>query len=205
MIKLVCFDLDGVLVDAVEWHYESLNRALQEVSGFVLSREEHLVTYNGLPTKKKLETLTAEGRVKSEDAAKIWNLKQAYTKDCIQEFGRPDEVKIDMHEKLWALGITVVCVTNSITETANLMLEVTGQRKYMDKLIANDMITNPKPHPEGYITAMSHYSMMPKETLIVEDSPKGLQAAYATGAHVFQVEGCADVTFLNLFEYLGIQ
>lgn len=204
MIKLVCFDLDGVLVDAVEWHYESLNRALQEVCGFVLNREEHLVTYNGLPTKKKLEVLTAEGRVKPDQIAQIWDLKQKYTKDCIQEFGRPDQVKISMHQKLWELGITVVCVTNSITETASLMLEATGQKKYMDKLIANDMIKHPKPHPEGYLVAMSHYDVFPKETLIVEDSPKGKEAAYATGAYVCEVEGCSDVNFETIYKYLGI-
>lgn len=205
MIRLVCFDLDGVLVDAVEWHYESLNRALQEVCGFVLNREEHLVTYNGLPTKKKLEVLTSEGRIKPDQIGSIWNLKQKYTKDCIQEFGKPDMVKIAMHEKLWGLGITIVCVTNSITETANLMLEATGQRKYIDKLIANDMITHPKPHPEGYLAAMNHYDVFPKETLIVEDSPKGLQAAYATGANVCAVEGCSEVNLETLSKYLGLK
>ena len=58
-IKAVIFDLDGVLVDATEWHYEALNRALG-LFGYNIARYEHLTTYNGLPTRKKLEMLSVE-------------------------------------------------------------------------------------------------------------------------------------------------
>jgi beta-phosphoglucomutase-like phosphatase (HAD superfamily) len=58
-IKAIIFDLDGVLVDATEWHYEALNRALG-LFGYTIARYEHLTTYNGLPTRKKLEMLRRE-------------------------------------------------------------------------------------------------------------------------------------------------
>ncbi len=64
MIKAILYDLDGVLVDATEWHYESLNEALKETSGFEISRLEHIQTVNGLPTIKKLEILHEQNRVK---------------------------------------------------------------------------------------------------------------------------------------------
>ena len=57
MIKAILYDLDGVLVDATEWHYESLNAALKEVCGFIINRDEHVSTFNGIPTIKKLEIL----------------------------------------------------------------------------------------------------------------------------------------------------
>ena len=44
MIKAILFDLDGVLVDACDWHYLALNRALDEVVGFTISREDHVST-----------------------------------------------------------------------------------------------------------------------------------------------------------------
>ena len=56
-IEAVVFDMDGVLIDAKEWHYHALNRAL-ELFGFTISRAEHLSTFDGLPTSKKLEMLT---------------------------------------------------------------------------------------------------------------------------------------------------
>ena len=59
MIKLIIFDLDGVLIDARELHYEALNRALYSIDPkFTINKEEHLSTYDGLPTTKKLELLT---------------------------------------------------------------------------------------------------------------------------------------------------
>ena len=63
MIKALLYDLDGVLVDATEWHYESLNEALEEVAGFIIERSEHVTTFNGIPTNTKLEILEKQGRL----------------------------------------------------------------------------------------------------------------------------------------------
>ena len=61
-IKAVIFDLDGVLVEAKEWHYLALNKALKHF-GFKIDRIEHLTTYDGLPTKVKLNRLSKEKRL----------------------------------------------------------------------------------------------------------------------------------------------
>jgi beta-phosphoglucomutase len=59
MIKLIIFDLDGVLVDARDLHYHALNESLRGFSEeFVISMDEHLSTFDGLPTSKKLNMLT---------------------------------------------------------------------------------------------------------------------------------------------------
>ena len=75
MIKGILYDLDGVLVDATEWHYESLNNALKEVVGFIIKREEHISTFNGIPTIKKLEILHNQGRLDRSLFDKIWEKK----------------------------------------------------------------------------------------------------------------------------------
>ena len=61
MIRLIVFDLDGVLVDAGDFHYEAMNRALSSIDEkYVIGREEHLAKYDGLSTRKKLAILTKE-------------------------------------------------------------------------------------------------------------------------------------------------
>ena len=52
-IKAILFDMDGVLIEAKEWHYEALNRAL-DLFGMPISRYDHLITFDGLPTRKKI-------------------------------------------------------------------------------------------------------------------------------------------------------
>mgnify|MGYP003114129065 FL=1 len=59
MIKLIIFDLDGVLVDARELHYEALNKALGSIDEkYIIQRDEHLSTYDGLTTTRKLKMLS---------------------------------------------------------------------------------------------------------------------------------------------------
>jgi beta-phosphoglucomutase-like phosphatase (HAD superfamily) len=55
-LKLIIFDLDGVLVEAKSIHYNALNKALGEE--YALEWDEHLSTYDGLKTNQKLDMLT---------------------------------------------------------------------------------------------------------------------------------------------------
>ena len=73
MIKLVIFDLDGVLVEARNIHYEALNRALSKFGEeYVISLEEHLSSYDGLPTSKKLAKLSKEKGLPTDIHEKVW-------------------------------------------------------------------------------------------------------------------------------------
>ena len=83
--KLVIFDLDGVLIDSKDYHYEALNEALG--SQYEISREEHVSVYDGLPTKAKLELLTQNKGLPVDQYDKIWRDKQEVTlkifNDCV--------------------------------------------------------------------------------------------------------------------------
>jgi len=194
MIKAILYDLDGVLVDACEIHYEAFNKALMHVCGFKISRREHESTFNGLPTKTKLNVLKEQGRVGGELFETINKVKQEYTWGQLDAL-TVDPSKVDLHQKTKELEMKLGCVTNSILLSAQKMLINTGQHEFMDILISNEDITHPKPNSEGYVGAMVHLGMFPHETLIVEDSPKGLEAARATGAHVLEVANATEVTW----------
>ena len=73
MIKLIVFDLDGVLVDARDIHYEAFNLALGDIDPkYVINREEHLSTYDGIPTSKKLKSLTEHKNFPSDKYNEAW-------------------------------------------------------------------------------------------------------------------------------------
>lgn len=203
MIKAVFYDLDGVLVDACEWHYLSLNKALEKISGIQISRNDHENIFNGWPTKKKLDMLLVQGKIKDCDLLTIWELKQKFTIETIKENSMIDVCKIQLHSEIKSRGILTACVTNSINETAKLMLEQTGQMEFIDFLISNDMVRYPKPHGEGYIRAMIHFGIMPENVLIVEDSAVGILSANSTGANVLKVNNSHDVNLNNIIKHLG--
>lgn len=201
MIKAILYDLDGVLVDATEWHYESFNEALKKVAGFQLSRSEHISTFNGLPTEKKLQILEKEGRIKKEMFQKIWDLKQEKTIDVIHDSAFRDETKFRLHEG--TRNYKKVCVTNSIKKTAYLMLEKTEQLKFMDAVITNEDVKEPKPDPEGYLKAISILKLEPKECMIIEDAEKGINAAKKSGANLYIVQGYPEVTLENILSKIN--
>ena len=201
MIKAILYDLDGVLVDATEWHYESLNIALKEVAGFIIERDEHISTFNGIPTKKKMEILSKQNRLSPNLFQEVWDMKQEKTKEVIKRSASIDQNKIRLHDN--TKNMKKACITNSIRETAMLMLEKTGQLEFMDFVISNEDVTEPKPSPEGYNLAMKRLKLEPHECMIVEDAPKGIEAAKLSGANVYEVNGFYDVSLENILQKIN--
>lgn len=197
-IKAVLFDLDGVLVDACDWHYEALNAALNETGYEGIDRESHLTTYNGLPTRVKLQMLD----IPDDVAATINREKQRHTLGIIRSTAKIMEEKIELHEHLRSLGIKIACVTNSIEETAREMLVATGQMAYIDILVSNEMVSRNKPYPDCYNHAIKSLGVDPSKCLCVEDSPKGIEAAKASIAkHLWVVSDTMKVTKDNYIKF----
>ena len=197
--KLVIFDLDGVLVDACDWHRDALNEALLEVSNTSIEEKEHVSTFNGIPTRKKLEILIGQKRVKESELERIYDLKQEKTIQIIQQKAQKRKEKIELITELKRRGFVVACFTNSIRETANLMLSKTGVLDLFELVVTNQDVSSPKPNPEGYIKVMKHFKVSKEETCIIEDSPKGIEAAEQSGAQVIVVKNPDDVN-LSLIE-----
>ena len=196
-ISCVLFDLDGVLVDATEWHYVALNRALA-LFGFDITRYEHLSDYNGLPTRKKLQMLSVEKGLPAALHGTLGRLKQVYTRDEILTKCRPVFEKEYMLSRLRHEGYRMAVCSNSIRGSLQLMIEQSGLTEYFQFLVSNEDVSRPKPDPEIYAAAMGRIGVAPAETLIVEDSPHGIEAARRSGAHLCQVAGFSDVDYFKI-------
>lgn len=202
MIKVILFDLDGVLVEARELHYEALNRALGKF-GHTITRDEHLSTYDGLPTRRKLELLTETKGLSSDLYDDIWQEKQNQTKRIIEEEFMYDERMMEILVRLKEEGYKMAVCSNSIRETAELMLQKKGLMEYMEFLLSNQDVKNPKPHPEMFLRAMVELGVGPRECLIVEDSHRGREAAHAAAAHICGVENTNDVSYEKIARALS--
>lgn len=197
MIKAILFDMDGVLIDAKEWHYEALNRALL-LFGYQIRRHEHLTSYDGLPTKKKLEMLSIESDLPRELHGFINEMKQAYTMDIVHTRCKPSFVHEYALAKLKGAGYRLAVCSNSIRHTVEVMMDKAALARYLELQLSNEDVTRPKPAPDIYTTAMQRLGLQPHECLIVEDNDNGIKAARASGAHVLVVREVDDVNLDNI-------
>ena len=193
---LVIFDLDGVLVDARELHYEALNRALATVDEkYVVQRQEHLSTYDGLPTSKKLNMLSKNKGLPKELHNTVWKRKQEMTYKIISEEMEYDVRMRDVLRRLREDGYRICCASNSIRESVKMMLLKKGLLEYVEFIYSNQDVKHPKPSPEMYLKCMIKAGIGPKYTLIVEDSHIGRKAALSSGASLCAVRNPDDVTY----------
>jgi beta-phosphoglucomutase-like phosphatase (HAD superfamily)/dTDP-glucose pyrophosphorylase len=199
MKKLIVFDLDGVLVEAKEIHYDAFNEALmEEGKEYVISYEEHLSIYDGLKTSNKLTLLSLNKNLPRELHDKIWSRKQEITQKKISLLEKDGRIG-SILENLSNSGYKIACCSNSIRKSVIIMLSKLGVIEYFDLILSNEDVKNAKPHPEIYWKAMSMFGVLPEETLIVEDSPPGLLAASRSRADVLRVNNPSDLTLDKIY------
>ncbi|AQZ50219.1 HAD family hydrolase [Martelella mediterranea] len=196
-IKAVIFDMDGVLIEAKEWHYDALNRALG-LFGFTIERHEHRTVYDGLPTRTKLQRLSVEKKLPPYLHSFINEMKQRYTMEIIYERCRPRFDHEYALSRLRMEGYHLAVASNSTRDTVMLMMEKASLAPYLDFKLSNQDVTKSKPDPEIYLKAIERMGLSPKECLIVEDNPNGIQAATASGAHVMVVKEVDEVNYARI-------
>lgn len=196
-IKAILFDMDGVLIEAKEWHYQALNRAL-DLFGMAISRHDHETSFDGLPTSRKLEILSIERGLPRELHPFLNEMKQRYTTEMVHTLCRPRFAQERALSTLKARSYRMAVCSNSIRSTVELMMEKANLRQYLDLVVSNEDVTKAKPDPEMYCKAIEHFGLRPDECLVVEDNENGIKAAKASGAHLLVVQDVSQTCITNI-------
>ena len=197
-MKAVLFDLDGVLIDAKNIHKDALNEALGKYS---ISEDEHLSIYDGLSTVKKLEILSEVKRLPLEMHEDIFNNKQQITLKKIRNL-KPIPHIIKLFKELKRKEIKIAVCTNSIRTTTFNALYSSQLLPYVDIIKTNEDVKNPKPAPDVYWSAMMDLNITPRDCVIVEDSPSGIESAILSGCNYIRVKSPDDVSINNIIPKL---
>ena len=196
-IKAILFDMDGVLIEAKDWHYEAMNRALG-LFGMEISRYDHLVTYDGLPSTRKLQMLSLERDLPTMLHQFINTMKQKYTMEIVYSKCKP----VFYHEyalaKLQTDGYRMAVCSNSVRASIEVMMERANLQKYLDFIMSAQDVCNGKPDPEIYCASISRLELKPEECLILEDNENGIKAAIASGAHLMKIRSVEDVNYQHI-------
>jgi beta-phosphoglucomutase len=198
MIKAIIFDLDGVLLDACNWHYQALNQSLA-LFGYNIPLDKHLTTFNGLPTVEKLRKLSEEINLPRGLHKIISQKKQQFTDQLIRENCKFDFKIHNMMKRLHSENLKLAICSNSIRKTVDNASKIMGVDVYLSTIMSNEDVKNSKPDPEIYIKTCQILKIKPLEALVVEDHTYGVISAYSAGCNVIQVRNPNDVT-LSLIE-----
>lgn len=201
-IKAVIFDMDGVLIDAKDWHYEALNMALHTF-GLEISRHEHLTTYDGLSTKHKLEMLSEIYHLPKSLHGFVNDLKQRYTMDMVHKLCKPTFIHQYALSNLRLDGYRLAVASNSVRDSVDVMMRKSNLMQYLEFFLSNQDVTKSKPDPEIYETAISRMELLPRECVVVEDNENGIRAARAAKANVLVVEDVSDVTYQRIKQFIS--
>lgn len=196
-IKAIIFDMDGVLIDAKEWHYNALNKALG-LFGIHIDYQQHLHRFDGLPTKDKLMILSKENNLPVGLFKFIDALKQKYTLELVATCCYPRFQHEYLLSKLSTEGYKLAVASNSIRHTIEEMLTRANIIDFFDFYLSNQDVSHSKPSPEIYLKAINRLGLLPEQCLIVEDNENGIKAAKASGAHVLAVKDIEEVNYLTI-------
>ena len=191
MTKLVIFDLDGVLIDSKDYHYDALNEALGEE--YAISREEHVSTYDGLPTTAKLELLSKNKGLPADRYEEIWKAKQENTLHIFKTKVDKDYELMGYFQQLVEEGYKVAVASNSIRNTVKIILLRLGLLEFVDIYVSNEDVVRNKPFPSMYWKCMMALGALPDDTVILEDSHIGRQGALDSKCHLVPIENRSDL------------
>ena len=176
MKKYILFDHDGVLVDTEFWYYKAGERALADI-GFALDRDQYL------RDMIQGEATWAQARAAGIDEQTI--SRQREVRDVYyQEYLRTEDIEIEgVLETLDVLSgeYRMAIVTTSKPADFALIHERRSILDYMEFYLAREDYERAKPHPEPYLKGLQRFGATAAETVVVEDSARGLKSAIAAG------------------------
>jgi HAD superfamily hydrolase (TIGR01509 family) len=174
--KYILFDHDGVLVDTELWYYKAGERALADI-GLSLDKEQYLRDMTG-----GLGTW-AQARAAGVDEKTISRLRNVRN-GHYQEYLRTEPIEIEgVVDALVELSqyVRMAIVTTARRADFDIIHEKRQLKQFMDFVLVREDYRLAKPHPEPYLTGLKRFGATRQETLVVEDSSRGLSSAVAAG------------------------
>jgi HAD superfamily hydrolase (TIGR01509 family) len=170
----VIFDFDGVLVNSEPLHVRAFRDVLAEY-GRTLTDEEYYAHYIVYSDREVLERLLPAGEVvEAALAAKVHRYQELMEggvpvfPDCLALLARTDG---------WRVGLA----TGSIRREVERVLRSLGIRDRFAAIVAREDCERGKPDPEPFLRAAWGLSLHPRQCVVIEDTPGGIQAAKAAG------------------------
>src|SRR5215469_16591630 len=167
--EAIIFDLDGVLTDTSEYHYQAWKRLADE-EGIPFTREENDEHLRGVSRRESLMYII-RGRNYSE--AQIQEMMKSMTPDDLAAGGR------DLLNEIRAAGIKSAIASSS--KNAHTVLERLDITNLFDGVADGNSVVNTKPAPDLFVYAAGLVRVPTTACLGVEDADAGIEAIKNAG------------------------
>lgn len=181
-IQAVIFDLDGVITDTSEFHYQGWQRLANE-EGLPFDRAKNEML-RGISRRESLQLLLDGRAVSDEQFQAMMDRKNCYYLELIRTI-TPDHLLpgvANLLDDLRAAGIKVALGSSS--KNAPEVLQRLGIAHYMDAIADGNSVTQSKPAPDVFLYAAKQLDVAPEHCLVVEDAASGIEAAMRAGMWV---------------------
>lgn len=176
MKKYILFDHDGVLVETEQWYYLANKRALASL-GIDLPRDAYLANMaNGVSSWERARSSGVAG----PEVTSARERRNRY----YQEYLATEDIEIEgVIETLAELAGTyrMAVVTTAKPPDFALIHEKRSILNYMEFCLTRGDYEQAKPHPEPYLAGLERFGATAAETVVIEDSARGLKSAVAAG------------------------
>lgn len=179
----VLWDMDGTIVDSEPYWMRAETELVESFGGVWSHRDAMLLVGSGLEGSAVI--LQDRGVDLAGDA--IVHRLTNRVQELLSTHGAPWRPgALELLAQFKTAGVPMALVTMSQQRMARQIADLVGFTAF-DIIIAGDMVTNSKPHPEAYLTAAGLLGVDPEHCIAVEDSVPGIAAAVASGAVVIGV------------------
>lgn len=180
-IKLCIFDMDGVIVNTADSHYEAWNRLAKKL-GFKLTIEGN-EKLKGVSRMESLDILLGYGNVSlsDEDKEKYATLKNEWYKELISDMS-PADILPGVEQFISSLKKnSIKTAIGSSSRNAPIILKGIKMNNDFDEIIDGNQIKKAKPDPEVFALSAEHLGINPANCIVFEDAEAGIEAAKRAG------------------------
>ncbi|MBN2320520.1 MAG: HAD family phosphatase [Acidobacteria bacterium] len=189
MIRGVLFDLDGVIVDTLHYHYLAWQHMFEKYEGSV--SKQTILLHEGRKSCEILPILMQQsGVLIPEDRQdQFIEEKRAFYRKIVKISHFPKSFEVV--DTLKRRGFKVALVTASAIQNMEHALD-RKQRSHFDFILTGDEVERAKPDPESYITAARRLGLTPEECIVIENAPLGIEAAKSAGMQCIAIESTLE-------------
>jgi beta-phosphoglucomutase len=194
MIRGVLFDLDGVIVDTLHYHYLAWKHMFEKLGGII--SEHSVLLHEGRNSREILPILIKEAGVSipEEQQAAFIEEKRAYYRSIVhvQQYDGAFEVIDALKRREYKVALVTACAFKNMQHSLN-----PEQQAHFDFIITGDEVPRAKPFPDPYLTASRHIGVQPEECLVVENAPLGIEAAKSAGMYCVAIQTTLGREYLS--------